>query len=104
MSQCLPVAVKVNIEVEEGIAAVGNVVDLALANDCLLKMPGKQDWQDVSVSFPLERAATSLPTIEDGMGDFSLPRRMAGVVERPLVLGNERGKNFPGFFKKSGNI
>jgi hypothetical protein len=81
------------------LAAEGDVVDFAMVGVGLFEVPGVEDGEDVPVTlWPEERAGPWLATVQDRVGDFSGPRRMAGVVKGPLVAAEERGKNVPRFF------
>jgi hypothetical protein len=97
----LPGMVEVNIEVKKGLFAVGDIIDFAFVIYGLVESPGLQGVEDVlDVGATEKGAGTCLATIQDGMGDFGLSRRVGRVIEGILVFGKKFGKFLPSFLKK----
>jgi hypothetical protein len=88
--------------VEQSLLAVGDVIEFSFFVDCLLKVPGMKDGQDVLVAFwPGKGAAALLTPVHDGTGDFILSRGKGRGIEGPLVLGKKSGEFLPGCLRKA---
>jgi hypothetical protein len=88
--------VEVDVEVQQGVLAVGDVIKLVPVGDGSVEVPDVEDREDVFAPLPVERAGPGLAPVEQGVGDLRLAGGVARVTEGPLVAGDERPEDLEG--------